>query len=172
VALNIKKRRLELAIPRERLDQVRTQTVKAVEKVGPLASQARDVASRRIEDARVWAAPRLERAAHTVEERIAPRVSAMLSDAAKAVDPGKTARAKRRWPVLTLVTGVALGAIGYVMYRNNQSWVDSVTEAGEAAALAEDQGAETGRRATDAGERAAEKAERFSGREGGSAQRP
>jgi hypothetical protein len=107
-----------------------------------------------------------------VEERIAPRVSAMLSDAAKAVDPGKTARAKRRWPVLTLVTGVALGAIGYVMYRNNQSWVDSVTEAGEAAALAEDQGAETGRRATDAGERAAEKAERFSGREGGSAQRP
>jgi len=172
VALNIKKRRLELAIPRERLDQVRTQTVKAVEKVGPLASQARDVASRRIEDARVWAAPRLERAAHMVEERIAPRVSAMLSDAAKAVDPGKTARAKRRWPVLTLVTGVALGAIGYVMYRNNQSWVDSVTEAGEAAALAEDQGAETGRRATDAGERAAEKAERFSGREGGSAQRP
>lgn len=172
MALNIKKRRLELAIPRERLDQVRTQTVKAVEKVGPLASQARDVASRRIEDARVWAAPRLERAAHMVEERIAPRVSAMLSDAAKAVDPGKTARAKRRWPVLTLVTGVALGAIGYVMYRNNQSWVDSVTEAGEAAALAEDQGAETGRRATDAGERAAEKAERFSGREGGSAQRP
>ena len=172
MALNIKKRRLELAIPRERLDQVRTQTVKAVEKVGPLASQARDVASRRIEDARVWAAPRLERAAHTVEERIAPRVSAMLSDAAKAVDPGKTARAKRRWPVLTLVTGVALGAIGYVMYRNNQSWVDSVTEAGEAAALAGEKVAETSRRAAATGERAAEKAERFSGREGGSAQRP
>jgi len=179
VALNIKKRRLELAIPRERLDQVRTQTVKAVEKVGPLASQARDVASRRIEDARVWAAPRLERAAHTVEERIAPRVSAMLSDAAKAVDPGKTARAKRRWPVLTLVTGVALGAIGYVMYRNNQIWVDSMTETGgEAAALAGEKVAETSRRAAATGERAAEtserlaeKAERLADPKGGSGRR-
>ncbi|GGM70306.1 hypothetical protein GCM10010106_15610 [Thermopolyspora flexuosa] len=180
MSLTMKKRRLELVIPKSRIDQVRSQTARAVEKVGPLAAQARDVASRRIEDARVWAAPRLERAAHSVEERIAPRVSAMLSDAAKAVDPGKTAKAKRRWPVLTLVTGVALGAIGYVMYRNNQNWVDSMTEAeGEAAALAGEQVAETSRRAAATGERAAEaserlaeKAERLADPKGGSGRRP
>lgn len=183
MSLTMKRRRVEIVIPQTRLNQVKSQAAqvksqaaRAVEKVGPIAANAYDVASHTIEDARVWAAPRLERAAHTVEEQIAPRVSAMLSDAAKVVDPGKTAKAKRRWPVLTLCTGLALGAIGYLMYRNNRQWVDSVNEAGMAVG---EKVAETSRRAAGASERAAEASERlaekteeFAERQGKSTDRP
>ena len=180
MSLTLKKRRVESVIPRtisrERLDRVRSQAAWAIGKVGPAAVTARDVAAHKIEDARVWAAPRLERAAHTVEEQLAPKVSAMLSDAAKVVDPGRTARAKRRWPMLTLVTGVALGAIGYMMYRNNQQWVDSMRETGngigEKVAETTQKAAATGERAAEASERLAERTEHLTDPNRGSTERP
>lgn len=161
MSLTRKKRRVEIIVPQTRLSQVKTQAVRAAGKVGPMAAGAREVAAHTIDDARVWAAPRLERAAHTVEEQIAPKVSAMLSDAAKAVDPKKTTP-NRRWPMLTLVTGVALGAVGYLMYRNNQQWAESMKESGmEARDRIGDKVAETSRRAATTSEKAAEASERL-----------
>lgn len=176
MSLTLKKRRVEFGIPQARLDRVKSQAAWAIGKVGPAAVNARDVAVHTIEDARVWAAPRLERAAHTVEEQLAPKVSTMLSDAAKLVDPGKTVKARRRWPILTLVTGVALGAIGYLMYRNNQQWVDSMTDTGngvrERVAETTREAAETSERAAEASERLAERTEHLTDPHRGSTERP
>lgn len=162
MSLTMKKRRVDIVVPRTRLDQIKTQATRAAERVGPMAVGAREAAVHTVDDARVWAAPKLERAAHAVEEQIAPRVSAMLSDAAKAVDPKKSVRSRRRWPVLTLITGVALGAVGYMMYRNNQQWTEAMKETGmEAGNRIGDKVAETSRKAATTSEKAAEASERL-----------
>ncbi|GAA5047277.1 hypothetical protein GCM10023259_021800 [Thermocatellispora tengchongensis] len=124
----------------------------ATERVGPMASDARDMAAERIVNARSWAAPRLDRAAHTVEEQLAPRVSAMLADAARRIDP-KPVRS-RRWPMLVLLSGLALGAAGFYMYRKNaQQWTDTMRDS------AADASQWMGEKAEQTGERISEKAE-------------
>jgi hypothetical protein len=107
---------------------MKIRAMRTADKVGPLAGDARDVATHTIEDARYWAAPRLDRAAYSVEKQLAPKVSAFLSDAAKVVDPGPTVKVRRRWPMFALLAGLTLGAVGFMMYRNNQQWVDSMKE--------------------------------------------
>jgi len=71
-----------------------------------------------IHRARVWAAPRLERTGHTVEDQVAPRMAAMLSAAARRIDPAPARR--RRWPVLAagLITAAGLSATAaYLLKR-------------------------------------------------------
>ncbi|MFF5208587.1 hypothetical protein [Streptosporangium sp. NPDC000396] len=89
---------------------------------------ARDAAGGRIYVAREWAAPRLDAAAHSVEDQIAPKVSAMLSQAASKIDPAPRARS-RRWPMVLFLTGVAIGAVGFAMYRKNaEQWTEAMKE--------------------------------------------
>ncbi len=131
MSLKMKKRRVTVVTPAmTRLGRIKAQAMRTAETVGPMANDARDMAASRIEDARYWAAPRLDRAAVSVERQIAPKVSSMLADAARAVDPSPMAKLKyrRRWPMFALMTGLALGAIGFFMYRNNRQWADSVKE--------------------------------------------
>ena len=118
-------------------DRMVTQARWAGQQLGPMAGQAKEVAAHRIEDARYWAAPRLEEAAHRVEDQLAPRVSAMLSQAAAKVDP--TPPRSRRWPLAVLVAGVALSMAGYMFYRNRaQQWTEHMHDsAAEAAGKAE-----------------------------------
>ncbi|WP_090946121.1 YtxH domain-containing protein [Nonomuraea jiangxiensis] len=92
-----------------------------------MADQAKVVAAQRIEDARYWAAPRLESAAQGFEAQVAPKVSSMLSAAARRIDP--TPARSRRWPMLMLLTGVAVGAMGYMFYRRNaQQWTEHMKD--------------------------------------------
>ncbi|HUR07470.1 MAG TPA: hypothetical protein VM347_33340 [Nonomuraea sp.] len=92
-----------------------------------MADQAKVVTAQRVEDARYWAAPRLEEAAHRVEDQLAPRVSAMLAAAADKIDP--TPRRSRQWPVMILMTGLAVGTIGYLFYRRNaQQWTEHMKD--------------------------------------------
>ncbi|MET7459119.1 hypothetical protein [Nonomuraea sp. NPDC005501] len=92
-----------------------------------MADQARFATAQRIEDARYWAAPRLEDAAHRVEDQFAPKVSSMLTAAADKIDP--TPARSRRWPIMILITGVAVGAMGYMAYRRNaQQWTDQMKD--------------------------------------------
>lgn len=107
----------------------------ASERVGPMALQARDAAGHaretagdRFFHAREWAAPKLDAAAHSVEEQIAPRLSALLSQAADKIDPAPRVKS-RRWPTLLLFTGLAVGAIGFVLYRKStDQWTESMKE--------------------------------------------
>jgi hypothetical protein len=52
---------------------------------------------------RSWAAPRLEQSGQAIQERVAPKMSAMLSSAARRIEPDR--RKPRRWPML--IAGLA-----------------------------------------------------------------
>ncbi|WP_165634740.1 DUF5324 family protein [Thermostaphylospora chromogena] len=112
--------------PRSWLDQVKTQVEHAAEVAGPMAEEARDMAATRLVDARSWAAPRLDRAAHSIEDDLAPKISAFLSETAKKVDPSPAR--SRKWPMMLLISGIALGVVGFVMYRKNSRWPESMRE--------------------------------------------
>ncbi|MFI6485367.1 hypothetical protein ACIBH1_46180 [Nonomuraea sp. NPDC050663] len=127
MSLTLRKRRVIVEVPSTWMGRMKAQAVRAGDRFGPMAGQAKDMAAHRFEDARYWAAPRLEDAAQRLEKDLAPRVSAMLTDAARKVDP--TPARSRRWPVAVLVTGVALGAMGYMFYRRNaQQWTDHMKD--------------------------------------------
>ncbi|MBB4938398.1 hypothetical protein FHR32_002703 [Streptosporangium album] len=92
------------------------------------ATQARGVANDKVFVAREWAAPRLDAAAHSFEEQLAPKISAMLSQAAAKIDPAPAAKS-RRWPMVLLFTGLAVGAIGFAMYRKStEQWTEAMKD--------------------------------------------
>ncbi|MFF3670925.1 YtxH domain-containing protein [Microtetraspora malaysiensis] len=139
-------------------------------KVPPMMGNARDVTATRITDARVWVAPKLEQAACTVEDQIAPRVSSFLHEAARRVEPESFARPRRRWPMLMLFAGLAIGVAGALMYRNKSGrWAESTREttaettrwAGE---KVEQAGARAGGKAQEAGTKAGGKADEIAGK--------
>jgi hypothetical protein len=62
-----------------------------------------------VNQARGWAAPRIGQAAHALQETVAPKVSEVLSATAQRIEP--TTQAKRRmWPRLMAVLAVASAA--------------------------------------------------------------
>jgi hypothetical protein len=77
----------------------------AMTQFGPVARNAGRTAGRtaadRVQGARAWAAPQLDRAAFTIRESVAPKVSAMLAATAQRVEPmpqqlGDLSRGTRR----------------------------------------------------------------------------
>jgi hypothetical protein len=109
------------------MGRIKARAMNTGQRMAPMADQAKVAAAQRFEDARYWAAPRLESAAHGFEDQVAPKVSSMLSSAAKRIDP-KSSRS-RRWPTLILLTGLAVGAIGYMFYRRNaQQWTEHMKD--------------------------------------------
>ena len=80
---------------------------------------ARTAARKGIHHARIWAAPRLERTGHTLEDQVAPRMAAMLSAAAQRIEPAPVRR-RRRWPVVAagVITAAGLSATAaYLLKR-------------------------------------------------------
>ncbi|MGV9773257.1 hypothetical protein [Streptosporangium sp. NPDC003464] len=121
---------------------MKAQLARAADRVGPMATHARDTAAHardaatnarvaaneKVYLARGWAAPRLDAAAHSFEEQLAPKVSALLSQAATKIDPTPAARS-RRWPMVLLFTGLAVGAIGFAMYRKStDQWTEAMKD--------------------------------------------
>lgn len=120
MSLTLRRRRVAKEVPA-------TWTGRMKARIGPMAGQARTATAQRIVNARYWAAPRLELAAHQVEDQLAPKVSHMMTKAAKKIDP--TPPKSRRWPVIVLVTGVAVGGMGYLFYRRNaQQWTEHMKD--------------------------------------------
>ncbi|CAL9491528.1 hypothetical protein SUDANB121_03263 [Nocardiopsis dassonvillei] len=99
------------------------------DRFGPYADQAREQAARTLLQARGWTAPRLETAAHRVEDTVAPRVVGLLTAAAQRVDPKPARRGLggRRVPRGVLVGGAALvgGVIVYSLIRMRQASQDA-----------------------------------------------
>lgn len=133
------RKRHVIVVPDTRLSHMRAQVARAAdlaaERVGPMAGQAREVAHQargtagdRLFIAREWAAPKLDAAAHSVEEQIAPKVSALLSQAASKIDPTPRSRS-RKWPMVLLFTGIAIGAVGFALYRKSaDQWTEAMKE--------------------------------------------
>ncbi|MDF2710803.1 MAG: hypothetical protein K0R62_6455 [Nonomuraea muscovyensis] len=152
MSLTLRKRRVAIQVPATWMDRMKVQAVKTGQRMTPMAGQARAqarlaagqariaaeqariaadqarlAAHHRIEDARYWAAPMLEEAAHRVEDQLAPKVSSMLTAAADRIDP--TPAKSRRWPIMVLITGIAVGAMGYMAYRRNaQQWTEQMKD--------------------------------------------
>ncbi len=127
MSLTMKRRRVAIATPATWMGRVKAQAVRTGYRMAPVADQARMAAAQRIEDARYWAAPRLESAAHGFEDQVAPRVSSALTRAARKIDP--TPSRSTRWPMFILMTGLAVGAIGYMAYRRNaQQWTEHMKD--------------------------------------------
>jgi hypothetical protein len=139
------------------------------ERFGPYADQARDQAALKLLQARGWTAPRLETAAQRVEDTVAPRVSELLSSAARRVDPEPARRGLRgarrngrRVPRGVIIGGAALvgGVIVYSLIRLRQASQDAEWE--EHLDQAREQVRETrdnlGEKATEAADKAADTA--------------
>jgi hypothetical protein len=93
----------------------RRQAHRAATQATPLARSARETAQQSVHDARVWAAPRVERSGHAVTERIAPKLSDMLVATARRLEPAPPTR-RRRWPkalagMVMLGAGTAVAAV-------------------------------------------------------------
>ena len=148
-----RKRRAEVIIPQTWLSRMRDQARRTGGRMSPVAETARDLATHRLEDARVWAAPKLDQAAQSVEEQIAPIVSAFLTELARRIDVTSTRKTRRRWPVVALLGGIAIGAAGVALYRNNaQRWSETMRESmrhtgSEAGEWVEDKSEEMGGKA-------------------------
>jgi hypothetical protein len=98
--------------------RARRRARRAAAQAGPMTSSARIAARKGIVQARIWAAPRLDRTGHTLEDQVAPRMAAMLSAAARRIEPAQAPR-RRRWPVLAagLVTAAGLSATAAYMLK-------------------------------------------------------
>ena len=77
-----------------------------VAQVKPLARSAGATTTRGVHKTCAWAAPQVEHAGQVVQDSVAPRVSALLSSAARRLEPARPRNG--RWP--KLVGGSALTA--------------------------------------------------------------
>jgi hypothetical protein len=71
----------------------------------PFAKNAGIAAKRQADRTRAWAAPQVERVGQVVQDRVAPKVSSLLSAAARRLEPEKPRRLRWR-----KVAGVSAGA--------------------------------------------------------------
>jgi hypothetical protein len=102
--------------------QAAAQLKPAAERAKPLAKTTGEAARRGILRTRAWAAPQVERSGQVLQDTVAPRVSAMLSSAAKRIDPAQPRY--RRWqkPVgLATVTAAAGAVAAFFGIRRKQS---------------------------------------------------
>ena len=112
----------------------RRQARRAAVPARPMTASARTAARKGIHHARIWAAPRLERAGHTLEDQVAPKMAAMLSAAAQRIEPAP-ARRRRRWPVLAagLITAAGLSATAAYLLKRRGSAATATGYTGPAA---------------------------------------
>jgi len=105
---------------RQATEQVAPLAKSAQRQFNPLARSAQMTASRGLYGARVWAAPRVERTGVAVQERLAPRVSAMMVATAQRLQPAPAKR-RRRWPgILAGIVAVGAGSVAAVLLRGKR----------------------------------------------------
>jgi hypothetical protein len=160
------KRNMKIVIPETRLSQVKAQAVRTADRVGPMAAQARDTANEKIVVARGWAAPKLDAAAHSIAEEIAPKISAMMFQAAARINPAPVTKPRSKGPMFLLFIGLALGAVGYAMYRKNaDQWADTMKDsASDASHWVEQKTETTADKVSGATQDAASKVDEFGGK--------
>ncbi len=94
----------------------------------PLASSTRAAAGRGIHRTRAWAAPQVERTGKTLQDSVAPKISAMLSSAAHRLEPAKPKR--RRWRKLAGISMLTAAAGAVAAVLRNRTKADLTPSAG------------------------------------------
>lgn len=113
----------------------------AAQRVGPTTRQARKMAAKQVQNARVWGAPRIDQAGHYFEEEIGPKVGAMLHRTADRMEPKPSGR-RRGLAAALLVAGGAIGAAGAIVTRRNASRSAESTSPEHLSAVSENSSAE------------------------------
>jgi hypothetical protein len=97
----------------DRAREVAAKLGPAVAQVKPLARSTGAAAQRGLHASRVWAAPRVERGGQVLRDSVAPKVSEVMSSAARRIEPTKPR--PRRWPTLSGITLLVTAAAGTVV---------------------------------------------------------
>ena len=101
--------------------RVQGRALQAKEQFTPLAKSAQLTATQGVQQARSWAAPRVEQAGVAVQESIAPKVSSAMIATAHRMQPA-VARPRRRWPaILAAVVTVSAGAVAAILLRGQRA---------------------------------------------------
>jgi hypothetical protein len=93
---------------KDRARQAAAQVKPVTAQVRPVSRSAGADARRRVHKTRAWAAPQAERAARVVQGSVAPKVSALLSSAARRLEPARPRR--RPWRKLAAIAVLAAAA--------------------------------------------------------------
>ena len=95
--------------------------LQAKEQFTPMAKSAQLTASQGVQQARSWAAPRVEQAGVAVQERVAPKVSSAMIATARKMQPAP-ARSRRRWPVILAgAVTVSAAAVAAILLRGQRA---------------------------------------------------
>lgn len=104
--------------PKSRNDAIRDSARQAAAQLKPTAERAKPLARntsvaarRRILRTRAWAAPQVERSGQVLQDTVAPKVSAMLSSAARRIDPAQPRHRRWKTPVGLATLTAAGGAV-------------------------------------------------------------
>jgi hypothetical protein len=99
--------------------QAAAQLKPAAERAKPLAKSAGEATRQGILRGRAWAAPQVERSGQALQDTVAPKVSELLSSAAKRIDPAQPRH--RRWQKsLGLATLTAVGGAVAAFLRSRR----------------------------------------------------
>jgi len=96
----------------------------------PLARSTGATAARGVRTTRAWAAPQVERAGQVLQDSVAPRISALLSAAARRLEPARQPR--RLWRKLAGGSALAAAAGAVAAVVRGRSRPDPETAAAEA----------------------------------------
>ena len=112
--------------------QAAAQLKPVAERAKPLARSTGRAARRQLLRTRAWAAPRVEHSGQVLQDTVAPRVSAMMSEAARRLDPAQPRQ--RSWvkPVGLLATLTAAGGAAAAYLRNRNKPASPPAQAGTA----------------------------------------
>ena len=116
-----------------RARQAAAQVRPAAAQVKPHANSTGAAARRRVHRTRAWAAPRVERTGQILQDSVAPKVSALLSSAARRLEPPKPRHPRwRKLAGISLITAAAsaAAAAAAVLVRNRRK-PDVTTSAAE-----------------------------------------
>ncbi len=101
----------------------------AAAQVRPLASSAVAAARRGVHRTRAWAAPQVDRTGQALQDSVAPKVSALLSSAARRLEPAKPKR--RPWRKLAVSSGLTAAASAAAAVVLNRRKPEAATSADE-----------------------------------------
>jgi hypothetical protein len=123
---------------RKRARQKASQAVPLAKSAGTAAMQgageAAALAKPHVHRARRWAAPRVERTGKAVQEKVAPQVSAVMTKAARRLDPDRKPRRRTRITRGIVLSTVAAGASAVVILLRKQAPLHGTGDNGSAAA--------------------------------------
>ena len=123
-----------------RAHEAAAQVRPAAARVKPLAMTTAAAARGRVHRTHAWAAPRVERTGQVLQDRLAPRLSALLSSAARRIEPARPRRPRwRKLAGISVLTAAAGAVAAGVRNRRKPDVMTSAAEpdAGDAAPTAQ-----------------------------------